>query len=213
MKWWIETGVIVSPALEIGKPDNWQEVEGVDGNLEDLYFDGNQVVAKPPQPSPDHYWNDAAQRWVIPGESEPLTLEDTINQQRQACLDYWNSKIAALTVNYPDPEVATWTELKAQATQFLATQNLTESLSLYHEIMLRQFGPEATPDYCEQFRQELPDEAVQLTAQFAQLILQKGAYLTSELIHLKGLRSYHWEQIGTLKDVEAVLSYDFSVEA
>lgn len=214
---WIVEGQIAGNSDVLVEPKDCPSgflcVEAPDLPNEALYWDGEAVVEKPPRPSEAHYWDSEQNAWIAPAGSEPPTLEAAITQAQQRCLDYWAGRIAGLTAGYPDTEVATWLDFKQEADQFIASQDLDDAPNLYHEIMLRQFGPIATAEYCEMFHSDYPDEALQLVNAFAQGILEKNGYLLPELTRLKGLRGYHWEQIGKLESVKAVQDYDFSVES
>jgi len=40
--------------------------DGMDAILTDLYWDGTNVIEKPSQPSPEHYWNAQSNEWELP---------------------------------------------------------------------------------------------------------------------------------------------------
>lgn len=194
------------------QPFGFSVAEAPDLPLERLYWDGQSVEVKPEQPSPAHFWDILTQSWVSPNAPPlPLTLERAIAQAQSACLDYWNALISNLTLGYPPQEVSSWTELKAQAEHFLAHQDFDAAATLYQEIMLRQFGAEATAEFREQFRADSAESAIALTSAFAQLILQNGARLVSALAQYKGLRGYHWDRIASLEAIDAAVQYDFTL--
>lgn len=64
MKWWICEGKVICPATDTGKPSNFAEVEGEEGEIGEVYFDGTSVVRKPPRPSVAHFWIE--DKWQTP---------------------------------------------------------------------------------------------------------------------------------------------------
>lgn len=219
-KFWIYNNEIAGLADEgIGLPSGFTLADGPDLPTDFLYYDGDTIQEKPSQPSELHKWDLVTHRWILPqteqqinASNNPPSLEETIANAQQDCLNYWAERIAALTVDYPDTEVATWLDFKREADAFLESHDLDDAPNLYRETMLRLFGPEATVDFCNEFRADNGDDAIGLVEEFANHILQKNADLLPELTRLKGLRGYHWEQLKKLDSVEAVQEYDYRRE-
>lgn len=67
VKWWISDNQIVGEEQPgIGLPANFQEVEGVNLPLDQVYFDGETVTQKPEEPSSSAQWDSSSNQWVEP---------------------------------------------------------------------------------------------------------------------------------------------------
>jgi hypothetical protein len=70
--WWVdENDQVVGVASDIGLPANFREVSGVNLPLPNVYFNGSEVIEKPPQPADDAEWDATLKSWVTPPEPLP----------------------------------------------------------------------------------------------------------------------------------------------
>lgn len=77
INWWVCGEEVVSPAVEgIGCPANFTVVEGADLPRDEVFFDGQQILAKPEKPGENYYWSEADKTWVEIPEKIPLKMLD-----------------------------------------------------------------------------------------------------------------------------------------
>jgi hypothetical protein len=64
----IKDGALVGTSTEFtdSLPEGFSLIEGPDLPLFEVYWDGHTVSAKPPQPTPEHYWDSEINTWVAP---------------------------------------------------------------------------------------------------------------------------------------------------
>ncbi|MBE9178657.1 hypothetical protein IQ268_08805 [Oculatella sp. LEGE 06141] len=77
MWYFIADNQVVSPPMDT-KPEvlpvGFALAEGEELEPAEAYFDGTAVVAKPPQPSSLHYWNESS--WELPPLPVPMPLQN-----------------------------------------------------------------------------------------------------------------------------------------
>ncbi|MCC5644812.1 hypothetical protein LC607_18075 [Nostoc sp. CHAB 5824] len=70
MFFWIQDNQIVGTALSWIEPDSCPQdfllVEGTDLPIEQMYWDRETILVKPPQPSNEHYWSNKTNAWEVP---------------------------------------------------------------------------------------------------------------------------------------------------
>jgi hypothetical protein len=117
--WWVdENGQVVSLASPTGLPANIREIEGVDLPLPNIYFNGTEVVEKPPQPSGNAEWDAVLKDWITPSEPQPQPpppQPDYYNfRLGMLVATMWNALIDELEEKPKAAEVKSWNAI-AQA--------------------------------------------------------------------------------------------------
>lgn len=99
MFYWIQGNQIaaIGNSDQIVMPDSYTCLEGPDGSLQDVYYDGTAVLLKPERPSDTAIWDDASHSWVEPPpppEPAPVPNWAALGDALVADLDILN-KLAA----------------------------------------------------------------------------------------------------------------------
>jgi hypothetical protein len=73
----IKDGAVAGTSAELTDklPEGFFLVEGTDSPL-GVYWDGENILAKPQQPSPSHYWDAINNEWVLPFIPPVFVAED-----------------------------------------------------------------------------------------------------------------------------------------
>ena len=156
MFYWIHDNQIaaIGNSDQIIMPDSYTCLEGPDGSLQDVYYDGTAVLLKPERPTETAIWDDASHSWVeppAPPEPVPAPNWAALGDALVADLDILN-KLAAnplfpalvgrlqtlrqgAAMGDPEPLIALWNNHSYSFTA--AERKRFNDLATEHHIPLR----------------------------------------------------------------------------
>lgn len=156
MFYWIHDNQIaaIGNSDQIIMPDSYTCLEGPDGSLQDVYYDGTAVLIKPERPTETAIWDDASHSWVeppAPPEPVPAPNWAALGDALVSDLDILN-KLAAnplfpalvgrlqtlrqgAAMGDPEPLIALWNNHSYSFTT--AERKRFNDLAIEHHIPLR----------------------------------------------------------------------------